>query len=99
MPQYIYHVVTPSHFSKFKDQCDYTIESLDIEGFIHCCDENQIPLIIQRYFAGEKELHILKIDTKKLKPTVKVEQAKNGEWFPHIYGKINKDAITEIKNV
>lgn len=92
----IYHIVTPEVWESFKDRDFYEAESLNTEGFIHCSFREQLAAVLQRYYAGAKVL-ILEIDTEKLTSKLVEESSTNNEIYPHIYGKINRQAITKIE--
>ena len=42
------------------------------------------------------ELIVLKVDLGKLKAEIKTEQAPNGDWYPHLYGILNLDAVENV---
>ena len=80
-----------------KEKGFYEAPSLDIEGFIHCSTEHQIPGVLERYYKGKTNLVKLIIDTTKLKYKLVYELAPSvNQEFPHIYGPINLDAVIEI---
>jgi uncharacterized protein (DUF952 family) len=93
----IYHIVLPEIWAHFKDKEFYEAESLATEGFIHCSFSEQLEAVLQRYYAGKEKVLILTIETEKLKSKLVEEASTNNEIYPHIYGKINTDAIVEIE--
>lgn len=93
----IYHIVTPEVWEKFKDEEEYEAESLSSEGFIHCSFAEQFEGVLQRYYSGVEKVLILTIEPEKLTSKLVNEPSTNNEIYPHIYGKINKSAIVEIK--
>ncbi len=93
----IYHIVTPEIWEKFKDKDFYAAESLKTENFIHCSFENQLETVLQRYYKGVRKVLILEIEPEKLIAKLVNETSTNGEIYPHIYGKINADAIVGIE--
>jgi uncharacterized protein (DUF952 family) len=96
----IYHIITKQAWLQNLQLPAIRHESLDLEGFIHCCYAEQIDFIIANYFKNEMEVFIIGIQVSKLDHEVKVEASSNGELFPHIYGPINRSAIDnwEIRN-
>jgi uncharacterized protein (DUF952 family) len=93
----IYHVVTPINWQKALEQGFYEASSLHTEGFIHACLGQQVHGVIQRYYAHETNLLLLHIDEDKLQPVYIFEIAPSvNEKFPHIYGKINLDAVVDV---
>ena len=93
----IYHVVTPEVWSKFKDKDFYEAESLQTEGFIHCSFTNQIETVLNRYYEDTKKVLLLEIETEKLTSELINEPSTGGEIYPHIYGRINAEAIVGNK--
>ncbi len=93
----IYHIVTPEVWEKFKDENEYEAESLTTEGFIHCSYQNQLDDVLQRYYANADKVLILSINPHYLTSELIAEPSTNREIYPHIYGKINKAAIVDVK--
>ena len=93
----IYHVTLPSHWERFKSRPSYQTESLNNEGFIHCSYQNQVEAVLRRYFGRASKVLILSIDTNKLKSKLVEEPSTYGEVYPHIYGRLNHNAITAIE--
>jgi len=77
----------------------FITESLSASGFIHACTKSQIDLVLNRYYSGVKDLLELSIDVDKVIPEIKYEEAPSGGLYPHIYGALNKNAITETKQI
>ncbi|MGB7873438.1 MAG: DUF952 domain-containing protein [Anaerolineales bacterium] len=81
----------------------YHADSLSMEGFIHCSKPSQIMGVANAFYRGQSGLVLLMIDSSKLQPELKWEppaepeptHAREGELFPHIYGPLNLDAVTE----
>jgi uncharacterized protein (DUF952 family) len=93
----IYHIVLPEIWTTFTEKDFYEAESLHTEGFIHCSFAEQINGVLERYYQGAEKVLILTIDSEKLTSKLVNEPSTNNEIYPHIYGQINRDAITEIK--
>lgn len=96
-PQYIYHIATLSDWDSQVDSFEYSLKSLDVEGFIHCSKFEQIAATLKRFFANHKDLLLLKIDTKRLNSPLIYEASSDGSgFFPHSFGPINKSSIVEV---
>lgn len=93
----IYHIVLPEVWENFKDKDFYEAESLQTEGFIHCSFREQIEAVLQRYYKDSEKVLILEIEPEKLTSKLVNEPSTNNEIYPHIYGKINREAIVDIK--
>ena len=93
----IYHVVTQQAWEEAKVQGWYAAASLDTEGFIHNSKQEQVAGVLDRYYKGQKDLLLLHIDETKLTAPLKYELAPSvNEEFPHIYGRLNLEAVCEV---
>lgn len=93
----IYHVTTKAEWAAAQEKGFYTAPSLETEGFIHCSQAEQVQGVLQRYFSGKKELVKLTIDTERLTSRWQYDLAPSiNEEFPHIYGPINREAVTVV---
>ena len=90
----IYHIVTPEVWDKFKGRNFYEAVSLSTEGFIHCSYAEQVEAVLNRYYKDAKTVLLLEIETGKLTSELTNEPSTGGEIYPHIYGRINREAIT-----
>ena len=92
----IYHIVLPEIWETFKDKDFYEAESLSSEGFIHCSFAEQLDGVLERYYKNAGRVLILTLETEKVTSKLVSEPSTNYEIYPHIYGKINCNAIVEI---
>lgn len=93
----IYHVTTAADWQEAKQKGFYDHPSLNEEGFIHCSQEHQVSGVLERYFAGKTDLVKLVIDTDKLISKFIFDWSPSThDTFPHVYGRINLDAVTEV---
>jgi uncharacterized protein (DUF952 family) len=94
---HFYHILTPQQYTKHNHLDYIEADSLHTEGFIHCSYAEQLAETIQKYFSGLDQVVTLKIDPELLTSKLVIEQSRNGELFPHIYGVLNKSAIVEVE--
>ena len=73
----------------------YAGDTLLSEGFIHCSTKDQVIEVADYIFRGKPGLLLLVIDEAKVKEKIKYEDAGNGKLYPHIYGPLNLDAVTD----
>lgn len=93
----IYHITTQENWDKYKGKPSYQVESLQTEGFIHCSYAGQLDAVIQRYYANVQKVLIVTIETEKLKSKLVEEPSTGGEIYPHIYGRLNHNAVLKIE--
>ena len=94
---FIYHIVLPAVWERFKNRPSYQPESLTTEGFIHCSYPSQLEVVLKRYYSGVDKVLILKIDTDKLLSKLVKEPSTNNEMYPHIYGRLNHSAVVDVE--
>jgi uncharacterized protein (DUF952 family) len=73
----------------------FMVESLNTEGFIHLCTKSQLQGVLNRYYKNVSDLILLHIEEDLLTERLVYESSTNDELFPHLYGSINKNAITK----
>ena len=96
----IYHVVTTQNWQKALQQGFYEAASLAAEGFIHASKAEQVAGVLERYYKNQVDLLLLHIDELKLTATLKYELAPSiNEEFPHIFGRLNLDAVIKIETL
>ena len=92
-----YHITSLSDWENAKAKGFYDHPSLQQEGFIHCSQEAQIPGVLERYFSGQQNLVKLVIDPEKLTSRYVFDWSPSvQDSFPHVYGIINIDAVTDV---
>ena len=96
----IYHVVTEANWQKALQQGFYEAESVVKEGFIHTSKAEQVAGVLERYYKDQSNLFLLHIDEMKLTSPLKYELAPSvNEEFPHIYGRLNLDAVKIVESL
>src|SRR5688572_11130737 len=94
---FIYHIVLPEIWERFKDRPSYQPDSLATEGFIHCSYPSQLEAVLKRYYSRAEKVLILKIETEKLLSKLVKEPSTNNEIYPHIYGRLNQSAVVSVE--
>ncbi|HEV8574277.1 MAG TPA: 2-C-methyl-D-erythritol 4-phosphate cytidylyltransferase [Dehalococcoidia bacterium] len=95
----IYHITTRAEWERSKSSGSYSGDALASAGFIHCSAAHQVLAVANSAFRGRRDLVLLCISPDKLVSEIRWEQADQGEAFPHIYGPLNIDAVTEALNL
>jgi uncharacterized protein (DUF952 family) len=92
----IFHITTRKQWKEAILLGTYRASSLDDEGFIHCSTQQQILRSANEYYYGQPDLVMLCISSSKVEaPIVYEDSYKKGEFFPHIYGTLNLDAVMQ----
>lgn len=98
--------------SEWADASDpYAPPTLSSEGFIHCSPDEQTALAVANALPQLRDLDealvALVLDESRLRAEVRWEAASpvpppgtpEGTLFPHVYGPIDHDAVTEVRYV
>lgn len=95
---YLLHITTKTAWNLAQYLGEYSAASLATEGFIHCSTPAQVAATAERFYAGQHGLILLVLDPTRIQPEVKYEPGtdKPDELFPHVYGKINLEAVARV---
>lgn len=100
----IHHVTAPEVWQQAVAAGSFTEStlgrSLADEGFIHCCDPEQLDFVLTTFYGGvTHDLVLLTIDPELLESRLvrEVGNPETGETFPHLYGPLNPSAVIETQ--
>ena len=98
MSELILHATSRAAWLTAQKSGLYAADSLTGQGFIHCSKVEQILRVANSFYSGQYGLVILVIDPARLIAEVRWEPGADltTELFPHIYGPINLDAVTDV---
>ena len=78
----------------------YTAAGYDADGFIHLSRADQVTRPAQRFYAGRTDLLLLVIDEQRVPEEIRwepsTEPADDGELFPHLYGPLPVEAVSDV---
>jgi len=96
--QMIYHMLPRAAWEAQPADQPYRGDTLATEGFIHCTGDPELLVRVANHFYRDQpdDFVILCIDETRVQSEVKWEAA-DGEFFPHIYGPLNLDAVTGVE--
>ena len=94
-PKWIVHICQKADWQAALEQGVYQAASLVDVGFIHCSGPDQVVAVANRFYTGCADLVLLWIDPARLQADLRWEAA-DEDLFPHIYGKLNLDAVQAI---
>ena len=93
--EYIYKICSTKNWKIAKQIRVFTGFGIDlIDGFIHFSSKDQVKETARLHFNGEKELLLLKIETKNLE--IKWEKSRNNQLFPHLYNELPLSEIVSV---
>jgi uncharacterized protein (DUF952 family)/GNAT superfamily N-acetyltransferase len=101
----ILHLLSRKSWSEAQEVGQLIAPSVAIEGFAHCSTEHQMVDVANKYYRGTRDMVLLNIDPDKLLSPLKFEPPAHLDGspalpheplFPHIFGPINLDAVSEV---
>jgi uncharacterized protein (DUF952 family) len=92
----IYHITTAHEWEASLSTGQYAAASLGTEGFIHFSGKEQVIATANRYNKGQQGMVLLQVETSRLAAPLKYEKAPSGEFFPHLFGSLNLDAVQKV---
>ncbi len=101
----ILHLLSRKSWIEAQEVGQLIAPSVAIEGFAHCSTEHQMVDVANKYYRGTRDMVLLNIDPDKLTSPLKFEPPAHLDgspalphepFFPHIYGPINLDAVSEV---
>lgn len=96
--QTAFKVLTAEEWSTFEKDGAFSGTALDRrDGYIHLSTFDQLRGTLERHFCGQEGLVIVEIDLGLLGATVRWEEAREGELFPHLYGQLARHHVIGIK--
>lgn len=100
---YIYHLAPAERWRTWPAGEAYLPAEYDADGFVHCTRGEELMLqVANRYYFGVPgEFVLLVIDTERLTAPLKWEKPEDNmaPEFPHVYGPINPEAITGVREI
>jgi uncharacterized protein (DUF952 family) len=93
----IYKILTPDQWAALCRDGETTGSPLDqADGFIHFSTPAQVAGTLSKHFAGAGPLVLADISLSRLTAQdVRWERARNGDLFPHLYGVLAHDSVSQ----
>jgi len=93
----ILHFTSRSQWQQAQDLGYYKSLTFEEEGFIHCSTADQVCYVANLIASDQKDLVLLVLDVDRVNSKIITENLDGGtNLFPHIYGHINLEAVTEV---
>ncbi len=101
----VVHITSRPLWDQARKLGRYASPGFASEGFIHCSTVEQVIPVARRFYHGQTGLVLLVIDPTRLTSTLKWEPSAEGApppgvpanaMFPHIYGPLNLDSVTQV---
>lgn|SRR5487761_904780 len=98
----IYHIATRTDWERAVRDGEYTTSTrgrtLAQQGYIHASDAQQVAVVANFVYKGERDLVLLVIDPDRVRSRIQYDPVPDAPApYPHIYGPLNTDAVIEVR--
>ena len=94
MPQTAYKVLTADQMATLEQDGTFAGAPVDVaDGYIHLSTAAQLTETVNRHFAGQTDLHIAAVDLGSFGGSLKWEESRGGQLFPHLYGPLLLETV------
>lgn len=94
MPQTAYKVLTADQMATLEQDGTFAGAPVDVaDGYIHLSTATQLTETVDRHFAGQADLHIAAVDLGSFGGSLKWEESRGGQLFPHLYGPLLLETV------
>ncbi|MGI9399805.1 MAG: DUF952 domain-containing protein [Rhizobiaceae bacterium] len=69
------------------------------DGYIHFSTAGQVRKTAALHFAGQEDLLLVEVAVDLLDDKLKWEPSRGGDLFPHLYGELSLDTVTNVSGL
>jgi len=85
-PTTAYKVLTAEQMAALERDRQFAGAPVDLaDGYIHLSTAAQLTETVDKHFAGQGDLHVVAVDLGSFGDTLKWEESRGGQLFPHLY--------------
>ena len=93
-PQTAYKVLTAEQMANLEREGSFAGAPVDLaDGYIHLSTAAQLTETVDKHFAGQTDLHVAAVDLGAFGGSLKWEESRGGQLFPHLYGPLPLEAV------
>ncbi|MBL4890622.1 MAG: DUF952 domain-containing protein [Rhizobiaceae bacterium] len=93
----IYKIATKTQWAEAEKNRIFSGAPIDLsDGYIHFSTAAQARETVAKHFAGQSDLLLVSVDETMLGDMLKYEVSRGDQLFPHLYGKLSLEAVTEV---
>lgn len=82
-----YKILTSPQWAQWQAEGTFTGAPVDLaDGYIHLSSADQVTETVNKHFAGQQDLYVVRVDLAPLGNAVRWEPSRGGALFPHVYG-------------
>ena len=95
--QIVYKILSASELQQMqRDGVFHGSPADTADGYIHLSCASQVAATLDKHFSGVDGLALAAVDLSRLGDTVRWEESRDGQLFPHIYGRLPVEAVVSV---
>ena len=85
--QVAYKILTAEQWAQWQASGTFAGAPVDLaDGYVHLSTADQVTETVDKHFAGQVDLVVVRVDLAALGQAVRWEPSRGGALFPHVYG-------------
>ncbi len=94
LPTTAYKVLTAEQMAALERDGTFPGAPVDLtDGYLHMSTAAQLTETIDKHFAGQSDLHVAAVDLGSFGDSLKWEESRGGQLFPHLYGPLLLETV------
>jgi len=93
-PLTAYKVLTAEQMATLERDGRFQGAPVDLaDGYVHLSTADQLTETVDKHFAGQSDLHVAAVDLGSFGESLKWEERRGGQLFPHLYGPLLLETV------
>ena len=94
LPTIAYKVLTAEQMAALEADGNFAGAPVDLaDGYVHLSTCEQLTETVDKHFAGQDNLHVAAVDLGSFGGSLKWEESRGGQLFPHLYGPLLLETV------
>ncbi len=94
LPTTAYKVLTGEQMAALERDGTFAGAPVDLaDGYLHMSTAAQLTETVDKHFAGQSDLHVAAVDLGSFGESLKWEESRGGQLFPHLYGPLLLETV------
>lgn len=94
LPTTAYKVLTADQMATLERDGSFAGAPVDLaDGYMHLSTAEQLTETVDKHFAGQSELYVAAVDLGSFGASLKWEESRGGQLFPHLYGPLLLETV------
>ena len=94
LPTTAYKVLTAGQMAALERDGSFAGAPVDLaDGYLHMSTADQLTETVDKHFAGQSDLHVAAVDLGSFGESLRWEESRGGQLFPHLYGPLLLDTV------